>query len=110
MYKPIVQKFIAMRNPNKRDWKALHSFYENLMELDDFLALYPELSREQLARVARCSIHVCNRWFMESETRRSPTEAHRLRFSIAHFVWQMEQIEPPDFQELRQIYREMKKK
>ncbi len=76
------------------------------MEFEEFTVLYPSLSREQVARVAGCSVALVNRWAMKGETGRDPGEDHKTRFDIAHWFWQNLVDEPAFFDELRRIRRE----
>ncbi|MGG6295264.1 hypothetical protein ACQ4M4_12815 [Leptolyngbya sp. AN02str] len=71
----------------RRHWVQL-DLASPSMELADFQQHY-SLSREQLARVAHCSLDTVNRWFMKptNSRHRSPTPEHKLRFAIAHYVW-----------------------
>lgn len=90
-----------MGNPSMQNWRNLEQFFlQASMDLKDFTKLYPNLSRDQIAKVAGCSIDTVNHWFCGD---RSPTAAHKLRMAIAHWVWTQEDAEPTLFQELRQI-------
>lgn len=95
-----------MNNPIKgwQDWRAVTQSLDGLsMELNDFLALYPDLTREQLARIAGCRVSTVNHWFSEGDTHKEPTEAHKLRFAIAHWL----KSEPSVFRDLRQVMDEL---
>jgi len=75
------------------------------MEFEEFRALYPTLTREQIARVAGCSVALVDRWIMTGRTRKKPSEDHKVRFEIAHWFWQKESEEPSFFEELRRVKR-----
>lgn len=95
--------------PGRQQWKALDSVFQacSQMEPSEFRKLYPGISRKQLARIAGCSIDTVDHWFMSGQNYRKPTEYHKLRLAIAHWIWTQDQSQPPVFEELRQIKREM---
>ena len=78
------------------------------MELNTFLELYPNVSRQHLARICQCSDSTVEHWFGNNPR---PVKAeYKLRLAIAHYVWSQAQNEPKEFQELRQMWAEMKDK
>lgn len=87
-------------------FQDLSDFPNSMMELEDLMTLYPSLSREQISRIAGCSIALVDRWLMKGSTRKHPSEGHKARFAIAHWLWTREASEPPLFQELRRIKEE----
>lgn len=75
------------------------------MELDEFMKLHPDISREQLAEIAGCKIATVHNWFAEGSTHREPTEHHKFRLAVAHYLYVQEQLksqEPPLFEDIRQ--------
>jgi len=75
------------------------------MEFEEFRAKYPVLTREQIARVAGCSVALVDRWIMTGKTRKKPSDDHKIRFDIAHWFWTKESEEPSFFEELRRVKR-----
>lgn len=73
------------------------------MDIEEFRLLYPQVNREQIARIAGCSPALVDRWLMKGKTRKKPSEDHKARFDIAHWLWTREANEPKLFQELRKI-------
>ena len=55
-----------------------------LLSPEQFMQLHPGFSREQIARIAGCSINTAKRWFYKTENRIEPTQLHRLRLGMAH--------------------------
>lgn len=87
-----------------QDWRNVATSLDALsMELAEFLALYPDITREQLSSIAGCEIATVNNWFAKGSTHREPTEAHKLRFAIAHWL----KNEPAAFKDLRNIMDEL---
>jgi len=88
------------------NWKVtLRELESYHMELDEFMRLYPDISREQLAAIAGCKIATVHNWFATGSTHREPTEHHKLRFAIAHYLRCQEAAkaqEPPLFNDIRQ--------
>lgn len=83
-----------------QDWRAIaKSLDAYTMELEQFLQLYPDITREQLAKIAGCEISTVNHWFASGKTQREPTEAHKLRLALAHWL----KSEPAMFREIRSI-------
>lgn len=76
---------------------------EPRLSFEEFVELYPFLTREQIAKVAGCSIALVDRWFMVGKTRKKPSDEHKARFEIAHWFWSKNASEPTFFQMLRQI-------
>ena len=69
------------------------------MELEDFRSFYPELNRDQIARVAGCSIALVDRWIMTGRTRKEPSPDHKTRFAVAHWFWTNSANEPSFYEE-----------
>ncbi len=88
------------------NWRVTLKRLDKLsMELDEFMQLYPDISREQLAAIAGCKIATVNNWFAAGSTHREPTEHHKLRLAIAHYLRCQETAkaqEPPLFNDIRQ--------
>lgn len=78
----------------------------NSVELQDFLAKYPETTHNDLARICNCSLDTIKHWFVEGSSRRQPKPEHKLRLAIAHYIWSLDLVEPDDFDALRQLRRE----
>jgi hypothetical protein len=55
------------------------------MSLSEFQTLYPDLSREQLARIAGCHVQTVHNWFAAG-CQRSPTDNHLLRLGLYHWI------------------------
>ncbi|AFZ11255.1 hypothetical protein Cri9333_0658 [Crinalium epipsammum PCC 9333] len=75
------------------------------MELKDFLAKYPETTRNDLATICNCSLPTVTHWFVEGNSRRQLKEEHKLCLAIADYVWSRDLAEPEHFHVLRQIRR-----
>jgi transcriptional regulator with XRE-family HTH domain len=91
-------------NESRQNWRAIAKTLDNTcMDLDEFLALYPDISREQLAKLAGCEIATVNNWFASGSTHRSPTDKHKMRLAIAHWL----KNEPGVFRDLRDIMDEL---
>lgn len=89
------------------NWKQLVETMDSCsMELEDFQKLYPSLSREQLARIAGCSVSTVNNWFVQSGKKKvcQPTEGQKLRFALFHWL----RNEPSVFKDLRSVVEELK--
>lgn len=57
------------------------------MSLDDFQEWYPNLSRDQIAKIAGCSTQTVHNWFAIAEgCHREPTEHHLLRLGLYHWI------------------------
>lgn len=57
------------------------------MSLSNFQEWYPDLSRDQIARIAGCSTQTVNNWFATAEgCHREPTEHHLLRLGLYHWI------------------------
>lgn len=57
------------------------------MSLSDFQEWYPDLSRDQIARIAGCSVQTVHNWFASSEAwHREPTDHHLLRLGLYHWL------------------------
>lgn len=76
------------------------------VELEDFLAKYPGTTCSDLARICNCSLATTQHWFVEGHSRRKPKPEHKLRLSIADYVWSLDLLEPDEFDALRQLRRE----
>lgn len=76
------------------------------MELEDFLAKYPQTTRSDLARICNCSLPTVTHWFVLGNSRRELKPEHKLRLAIADYVWSGDQAEPEYFHLLRQVRRE----
>jgi transcriptional regulator with XRE-family HTH domain len=91
-------------NPSIQNLKALEQFFaDSQMDLQQFCNLYPDISREQLAKIADCSISTVNHWFCGAQ---KPTKAHKLRMAIAHWFWVQSANEPELFKQLREMQSE----
>lgn len=73
------------------------------MEFEEFTQKYPALSRQQIATVAGCGTALVDRWFMQGATRKQPSEDHKIRFDIADWIWQQENLEPEFIKKLRRM-------
>lgn len=83
---------------HSHNWRNVNRYLAGLsMELDQFMELHPDISREQLAEICGCTLPTVNNWFAEGSTHREPTGHHKLRLAIAHWLTQ----EPQVFQEIR---------
>jgi AraC-like DNA-binding protein len=56
----------------------------NLLSPEQFRELHPDLSREQIARLAGCSVHTVERWFLKTTSRSKPSQDHCFRLGMAH--------------------------
>jgi hypothetical protein len=57
------------------------------MSLSEFHQLYPGLSREQIARIAGCSVQTVHNWFAIADgVHRKPTDHHLLRLGLYHWI------------------------
>lgn len=54
------------------------------MTLEQFLANW-QVSRQDLAIIAECSIDTVNHWFSEGSSHRKPNRHHRRRLAEAHY-------------------------
>ena len=83
------------------------------MELSDFLSWW-DVSNQQLADICECSISTVERWFLnpDSPNHREPTEEHKRKLALAHYLWLAE--EDPQQRErylrLQQMYNPRLKK
>ena len=73
------------------------------MNLETFLTTW-NVSREELAFICDCSLTTVNHWFSQGEHRRLPSEGHRQRLAIAHYVWTTVENEPKYLGTLRAMY------
>ncbi|MBW4542634.1 MAG: hypothetical protein KME43_26420 [Myxacorys chilensis ATA2-1-KO14] len=91
-------------SPEWQDWRAIADSLDRMtMQLDDFLRLYPDITREQLAKIAGCRIATVNNWFAEGSTHRAPTDAHKMRLAIAHWL----KNEPTMFSDIREVMKDL---
>ncbi len=90
-----------LKSPSpSHNWKVLAKSLEALsMSLEEFTSLHPELSREQLAEIAGCKIATVQNWFATGATHREPTDHHKMRFAIAHYLSQ----EPAFYRSIRAV-------
>lgn len=57
------------------------------MSLSDFQELYPDMTREQIARICGCGVQTVHNWFATAEgCHRSPTDHHLLRLGLYHWI------------------------
>jgi hypothetical protein len=57
------------------------------MSLSDFQEWYPDITREQMARIAGCSMQTVNNWFATAQNaHRDPTDHHLLRLGLYHWI------------------------
>jgi hypothetical protein len=104
---------LAPRTPTHRHWNALKAYFQPLddeqMDLDEFLKNW-NVSREELAFVCDCSVTTVNHWFSQGEHRRVPTEKHKQRLALAHYIWTSLETEPEHLRVLREMYGKKRRK
>lgn len=76
------------------------------MELEEFLRHYPDMTRQELADVADCTIDVVDHWFMRGASHRDPTKYHKLRFSLYHWISTEGRYQPAVLDQLKQLHQE----
>lgn len=98
---------VAPHIPTHRHWTALEAYLQPLdddqMELDEFLKHW-DVTREEIAYICDCSLTTVNHWFSQGGHRRFPSEKHKQKLALAHYIWTTSETEPQYLQTLREMY------
>ncbi|MBE9128595.1 MULTISPECIES: hypothetical protein [unclassified Coleofasciculus] len=74
------------------------------MELEEFLAIWQGISRQDLTVICECSEATVNHWFSKGSSHREPAVHHKRRLAEAHRAFSGMQLASP---RLLRIYNKL---
>lgn len=79
---------IQLYGLEQRHWKALSKISTGLITPDEFLSLYPNTTRAELAKICQCSESTVAHWFVRGTSKLKPKQSHLLWLTLAHHCLQ----------------------
>jgi hypothetical protein len=88
----------------RQHWRSLKQFLTvAAMTPQEFLALHPELSRDQLAEIVGCHVDTVHCWFAAGAHHRDPNLTQKKLLGVAHWYLVQRQAAPTLFGELEEM-------